>query len=116
MGALTMLNVSGDTTITWEDDQDDVMAEILQKKMDAGCVFYIINERTGGRKKLKSPADAMASRKLAIPDEDLMKFVSEGRGEVIKTPEKPAATKRKARSGREAAQSETVGIQPRRGG
>jgi hypothetical protein len=116
MGAVTMLNTSGDTTITWEDDQDDVMAEILQKKMDAGCVFYIINERTGGRKKLARPQDAMTARKLAIPDEDFLKFVGEGRGEVIKTPAAPAATRRKAKSGKEAAQHETVGIQPRRGG
>lgn len=116
MGALTMVNSSGDTTITWEEDQDEVMAEILQKKIDAGCSFFIINERTGGRRKLKRPAEAMKDRHLAIPDEDLMKFVSEGKGEIIKTPEKTATVRRKAKTGKEAAKHETIGIQPRAGG
>ena len=116
MGALTMPNQNGDTTITWEDDNDDAMAEILQRKMDAGCTFFIINPRTGGRKKLGKVKDAMKGRTLAIPDEDLAKFVSDGKGEAIKTPDKPAVTVRKAKTGREAARHETVGIQPRAGG
>jgi hypothetical protein len=114
--AVTMFNQSGDTTITWEEDQDEEMAAILQKKMDAGCTFFIINSRTGGRRKLTKPSEAMKNRHLAIPDEDLQKFVAAGKGGVIQTPSEPATVRRKARTGKEAAQHETIGLQPRAGG
>jgi hypothetical protein len=116
MGALSMPNHLGDTTIAWTDDQDEEWAAILQKKMDEGVTFYIIEPRLGNRKKLKRVADAMTTRQLAIPDEDLAAFVVAGKGELVKTPEKPARTVRRARTGKEAASSETVGIRPRAGG
>ena len=34
--SLTMLNEAGDTTISWSEDLDDRMEEIIQKKMDQG--------------------------------------------------------------------------------
>lgn len=116
MGALSMPNRLGDTTIAWTDDQDAEMEAIIQKKMDAGCSFFIIEPRMGTRKKLKHAADASKYRHLAIPDEDLAAFVGAGKGEAVRTPEKPAKTVRKAKTAKEAAGAETVAIQPRRGG
>lgn len=40
--ALALLNEMGDLTITWEADKDDEMAVIIQKKLDQGIRFFII--------------------------------------------------------------------------
>lgn len=132
--ALTMLNQSGDTTLVWTEDRDDEMERIIQAKMDAGCTFFVIEPRFGTRTKLKSAGDASKTRMLAIPDEEFAKFVSasgpsrraqepdaegadvEPTAAIMPTPAKPARVTRKAKTAREAATSETVGVQPRRGG
>ncbi|MCB1534880.1 MAG: hypothetical protein KDJ44_09180 [Rhodoblastus sp.] len=119
--ALTMLNTAGDVTIIWEADSDDAMEAIIAEKMKAGCSFFIIEPRFGGlaapaRKPLKDAADARKHRALAIPDEDLSAFVGAGAGALTTTPNVPAKTVRRAKTAKEAAQTETVGVQARRGG
>jgi hypothetical protein len=116
MGALTMLNEAGDTTITWTEDRDDEVEAIIQKRMDEGCSFFIIDPRFGHRQKLKRASDAMKHRVLAIPDEDWRAFVGEGKGELVATPPTAAKTVRKARTAKEVAKNESVGIKPKRGG
>lgn len=61
MSALTMLNEKGDTTIVWTPDRDDEMEAIIQKKLDEGCTFFIIEPRFGTREKLKQARDACHS-------------------------------------------------------
>jgi hypothetical protein len=121
--SLTILDRTGDTTITWEPDQDDAMEEIIKRKMDAGVSFFIIAERKPGQrgrlpkpKKLTDPAKARAYRALKIPDEDFSKFVLEGKGRAEPTPPGSVDTVRRAKTPREAATSKTVAVQPLRGG
>lgn len=121
MGALTMLDRSGDTTIHWTEDRDDEMEAIIEKKMAEGCTFFIIDPRYGSREKLKDARDACRGRTLAIPDEDFAKFVGSlaapaGSAEVVATPPTPAKTVRKARTAKEVAKSESIGVRPRAGG
>lgn len=114
--AFTMLNEDGDTTLAWTEDMDDAMEQIIQKKMDAGVTFFIIDPRLCTRQPLKRASDAARHRMLAVRDEDLAKFVGEGTVDVIKTPDQPATVKRKAQTAREVVENETVGVTPRRGG
>ena len=119
--ALTMLNESGDVTIVWEADNDDAMEAIIADKMKAGCSFFIIEPRFGGlaaptKRPLEDVADARKHRALSIPDEHLAAFVGGGAGELVSTPEAPAKTVRRAKTAKEAATTETVGVQARRGG
>lgn len=121
--SLTMLNESGDTTITWEEENDAAMIEIIQRKMDAGVTFYMITPRKPGArgrapapKPLKKPADAIAHRSLSIKDADLSKFVLEGRGTVSPSPSEPVQTVKRGKTAREVASGSSVGVQPRRGG
>jgi hypothetical protein len=114
--SLTMLNEMGDTTITWTEDRDDLMAAAIQKKMDAGCTFFIVDSRFGSRQRLQRAADANKHRILAIPDEDFAKFMGDGTIDVVKTPEVPARTRRKAVSAKDAAENHTIGVAPRRAG
>jgi hypothetical protein len=115
MRALTMLNEAGDTTISWTEDRDDEVEAIIQKRMDEGCAFFIIEDR-GLRRPLRDAADARAHRVLAIPDADFAKFVGEGRGEAIPTPPEKVKTVRKAKTAKEVAGAQSVGVKPMRGG
>jgi len=120
---LTILNERGDTTLTWQPDQDAVMEEIITKKLAAGVTFYIIAKRKAGQrgtvakpKKLTDASKAHAHRCLSIPDADFSKFVLEGKGEAIPTPSEPVETVRKAASAKDVASNDSVGVKPRRGG
>lgn len=119
--ALTMLNQAGDTTIIWDEEQDEAMAKIVVKKMEEGCAFYIIEPRMGGlaapkRTRLANFDDALAHRALSIPDADLRAFVGMGAGEVVKTPSSAAKKGRRSKVAAEIAASESIGVAPRRGG
>lgn len=119
--ALTMLNESGDTTICWEEDQDEQFAEIIRKKMAEGITFFVITPRFAGflppkRTMLKSPDKAMEHRALSVSDTDFSKMVGLGQAEVVKTPAKPARGARVSRDPVEVAQSESVGVRQRQGG
>lgn len=53
---------------------------------------------------------------LAIPDEDFAKFVGSGSGEAVASPQTPIVVKGKAKTAKQAAAAELVGVKPRRGG
>lgn len=119
--ALTILNEMGDVTLVWEEQNDDAMAALIQKRMDEGVTFFIITPRLGGlvapdRTKLKNATEAMKHRALAIPDEEVQKFVSGGLAEVISTPAEPVKGSRRSKSAKEVAKSESVGVRQRKGG
>lgn len=115
MGALTMLNESGDTTVAWTSDRDEEMARIIEKKMAAGVTFFVIEDR-GLRTKAESASDAMRTRQLAIPDEDLLKFVEEGKGEALPTPKAKITGSRRSKNAKEVATRHSVGVRQRVGG
>ncbi len=91
--SLTMLNQSGDTTVTWEAANDDAMLAIIERKMAAGVSFFIAPMTKAGKpdkrkkaQRIDNPEQARAARAVSIPDSDLAKFVSDGLGDVIKAP------------------------------
>lgn len=55
--SMTLLNSTGDITLTWEDEQEEAMKAMIQKKIDQGYAFFILEPRSGflkllGRKKV----------------------------------------------------------------
>lgn len=119
--ALTILNEAGDQTIVWDESSDERMTEIIRKKMEQGVVFFVIEPRFFGllpskKTPLTNADDARKHRALAIRDEDIAKFVGEGGGDVVKTPDKAVQTIRKAKTAEEVAKNESVGVKPMRGG
>lgn len=116
MRTLTMLNESGDTTVSWTPDLDDQIEEIVRKKMEDGCAFFIIErDNNGVRSPLVDAADAKKHRALAIPDEDLRKFVNGGATATV-TPDARITSSRKSTDAKEIAKSDSVGVRPRKGG
>ena len=116
MGACTMLNSRGDTTIAWTPDRDDDIEAVIAKKMTEGVTFFMIDPRFGHREKLTHAADALRHRVLAIPDEDFAAFVGAGKGDLVPTPAKVAKTRGRAKTAKEVAKGESVAVQQRRGG
>lgn len=120
--ALTILNETGDVTITWDAENDDRMLEIIERKIKAGITFFLIEPRMGGlvapdtSKPLKKTKDALKHRALSMKDEDFEAMVAEGKAELVQTPAAPARTVRKASSAREVVAAESVGVRPMRGG
>ncbi len=121
--SLTMLNSSGDTTITWQPDHDDEMEKIIAAKMAAGVTFFTISARKPGQrgrvaapKQIKDASEARKHRALSIPDADFSKFVLDGKGEAVPSPSEPARVVSKAKTPKEVASGHSVGVQPRRGG
>jgi hypothetical protein len=118
----------GDTTITWEPDQDDDMEKIIEKKMAAGVTFYILPQRQPGQKgRVAKPkkltastmADARKHRALSIPDADFSKFVLDGKGTAMPTPCDLAEDKKsviRAKTAKQVASGRSIGVQPRAGG
>lgn len=117
--SLTMLNEMGDTTITWEEENDAEMEALIAAKMAAGVTFYLIPKRKGAtpKKKLADSTKAREHRALSIPDKDFSKFVLEGKGDAVIVPAPHVIDKAaRAQSAREVARGHSVGVQPRRGG
>lgn len=120
--ALTILNQTGDVTVTWDAENDERMLEIIEKKMKVGITFFLIEPRMGGivapdtSKPLKKTKDALKHRALSMKDADFEAMVAEGKAELVKTPDAPVRTVRKASTAREVVAAESVGVQPRRGG
>ena len=122
MRALTILNETGDVTITWEAENDERMVEIIERKLKAGITFFLIEPRMGGlvppdtSKPLKKVKDALKHRALSMKDEDFETMVAAGKAALVQTPAAPARTVRKASTAREVATGESVGVRPMRGG
>ena len=119
--SLTMLNETGDFTLVWTEDEDSKWEAIIQRKMDAGVTFYIIEPRAWGllppkKTELREFDEARKHRALSINDADIEKLFSSGHGDVVATPAIPAKTVRRGKTAKEVAQAESVGVKPRRGG
>jgi hypothetical protein len=119
--AVTILGEQGDVTIVWTEDEDDRMEAIIADKMAQGIAFFIVEPRFFGllpprRTALASAADARKHRALSIKDAQFADFVEAGHGDMVKSPDAPAKTVKRATSAKEAAQNETVGVKPLKGG
>lgn len=116
--SLRILNEHGDVTIVWEPAQDDEIEKIIAAKMAAGVTFYLLPKKATSKptKKLKDSAQARAHRALLVKDEDLTKFVLDGKGKVESVPVPTKIEGRRATSAKEVATGHSVGVQPRRGG
>lgn len=81
--SLTLLNEMGDLSIVWEEDKDDAMAEIIQKKLDQGIRFFIIEPFTKKQIQVTKLED-VKGRQINVPDEDIEKLFTDGKVGLIK--------------------------------
>ena len=127
MRGLTLLNETGDFTITWEEAEDDAMVELIRRKMEQGVTFYVLSSRKPGQrgrvagpKPLKDAGKAPDNRALMVKDEDLSKFVLEGKGKVVPTASLPEIDRSipasRIKAAEDAKGKRVMGVRGRAGG
>lgn len=121
MPSMTFLDESGDVALTWDDDTRDKMIDIIQKKMDAGYIFYVIEQEQGepiARKIQITDIKQLESRSsVVIKEDDIVTLLLGGDAQIAESKVGSKITpKRKAKSAVDAAANDTVAIKARRGG
>ncbi len=120
--ALTMLCRQGDVTIYWDEAYDEKIIPIIEKKMKEGVSFFIIEPRPEGvgpprKYLLENIEDARNQRALQIRDADFADFVrSADTSAVGATPSSEVKSVRRAKTAKEVASNQTVGVEMPRGG
>jgi hypothetical protein len=114
--SMTLLNEMGDLSITWEEDKDEKMAEIIQKKMDMGVRFFIIQPFTKQQIRVQKLSDVVG-RTVSIPDEDVEKLFTNGEVGIVKRLVSTVIdTIRPATNAIEVVKNHTIGVKQMSGG
>lgn len=121
MNSMILLDESGDTTIVWDEDTEAALIPIIQKKMDAGIIFYIIKPRALAllppkKVRAKKIAEIKKAGAVVINDADLSALFEKGDVVPVKSGDGDIVTVKKSNSASEVAKSNTVAIRPARGG
>lgn len=91
--SLTILNMSGHSTLTWSPKNDEVMRQLIERKLQEGWAFWIVKPRAGGllpdkRVKVRTLEQAMQARSLSLDDADFAKLIMDGGVQLVSTPER----------------------------
>lgn len=108
---MTLLNETGDTSITWDEPDDVEVLTYIQKKMDEGYVFFIerpVIIRAFMKKRKIDNVSSIKRRKLIVADEAAAKLELNGKikrtkldyGKEDHSPVKRAKTALEVASGR----------------
>lgn len=83
---MIMLNLTGDVSITWDENQDAVMRTYIQKKMDAGYVFFKLEKRLLGKKmvKITDINQIGHQRKVWLDDDELENVIKDGKVKIMR--------------------------------
>ncbi|HAT61337.1 MAG TPA: hypothetical protein DCS83_02145 [Prevotella sp.] len=121
--SLSLLDSSGDTTITWDEDRDDDIRAVIEKKMAEGVRFFIVKPRFGGLGKSKTQitsVDEIQNNTVSIEDADFIGLMSSSPKGIAAIPSNRDQTEivvvKAAKTASEVAVSHSVGIKPLVGG
>lgn len=129
----TLLNSTGDITLTWEDGEDAEIKKMIQDKIDAGYCFFILEPRVaflkalGSKKKtirniseikgrevvmetdtIKGGAKAILGETLKLGDEASENLFKAGRIGIANVPESNYNTVGKAKTATEVMKNHTI--------
>lgn len=119
--AFTLLNNSGDSTITWDEDNDEVMRKLIEKKMSEGMSFFIIHPKALGfisrpKSRVKDISEVMRRRSVSVRDQDFSEIIAAGLADVTDRPEIDTERAEQSHDAAVIARSQSVGVMPMRGG
>lgn len=129
----TLLNSTGDITLTWEDGEDAEIKKMIQDKIDAGYCFFILEPRVsflkalGSKKRtirniaeikgrevvmvtdaIKGGAKAILGETLKLGDEASENLFKAGRIGIANVPESNYNTLGKAKNANEVMKNHTI--------
>lgn len=119
---MILLNKTGDVCISWNKESETEMLTYIQKKIDAGYVFFIMDSsffRMKKRKKyISSVNDIGTNRKVYLDDADAEKLYEEKKISLVKLNggDLTYDTVAKATTAQEVLNHNTVATRPLRGG
>lgn len=120
MRSTVLLNENGDTTIAWDESNDEKMIELIQKKMNEGMTFFIIKQKFFNlipvKVRLKNTDDVLENRQVIVKDEDFNEVITNGTAVPYKRNATDIETVAVATTAKEAAQNHTVAVTQRKGG
>ena len=134
--AITWLNMTGDITITWDDESKDHILELVRQKMAQGYSFFVITPRSLpvlGTKKVKltsedqldkatgvvvpdSQARAMLAKIGSLDDNEVRAAVQKGKARLTLVPKGEHQTTHRAKTAEEVVKSQSVAVRPVVGG
>ncbi|MBY3155300.1 hypothetical protein HFO56_23540 [Rhizobium laguerreae] len=119
--AFTLLNNSGDSTITWEKDNDEVMRALIEKKMAEGMAFFVIHPKALGfiprpKSRISDVDEIMKRRSVAVKDQDFAEIIASGLAGVAERPEIDTERAEQCHDAAKIARSQSIGVMPMRGG
>jgi len=123
-GTLTLLNESGDLTISWEKSESEKMEQMIQSKINQGYSFFILKPSFLKLFKSKSTilnacdikADKDGKYRVKLADKDAEKLFSDGHIGVGNTPSGDMDTTHRSTDIKEIAKSSSVAVRPMRAG
>jgi hypothetical protein len=104
---MTLLNGSGDVTLTWEESSDQAMRDFVARKMAAGFTFFIVE---GGRDvRVKDVAEVGDRKSVVLSDAEAQRLFDEDIVEVAEMESRGEfRTSGRARTPEEAVAHDTV--------
>lgn len=119
MRSMTLLNVTGDVTITWDEENDEAMRAVIEKKMAEGVTFFLIRPRLGGLWDSKTKitrVDELNGHKVAIADDDVERLFRAGTVGVTRVSDKSYEVVGRATDAKQVANGNTVAVRRMAGG
>jgi hypothetical protein len=119
---LTLLNGSGDTTIAWDDSEDESMRELIEEKMKEGWSFFIITPRLGGLlPPKKKPLLSMRQldqdeRSIGLDGAKLVNLLKSGKVRSVERDKEKIETVARAATADDVIGAKAVAVKPKRGG
>ncbi|MDW9481899.1 hypothetical protein GOB57_24940 [Sinorhizobium meliloti] len=119
--AFTLLNNSGDSTITWEKENDEVMRALIEKKMKEGVAFFVIPPKVMGfiprpKSRIGDVDEIMKRRSVSVKDEDFAGIIAGGLAKITERPDIDTERAEQCHDPAVIARSQSIGVMPMRGG
>ena len=113
--SITWLNETGDITLSWTKDRDEVMKEIIKRKMEEGYSFFIVNTSLRGTNYTKiTSVDQIKKHKITMTDKEAEQLV--GGASFSSLAQTNIETTGKATTPEQVVKNKTVATRPVRGG
>jgi len=114
--SITWLNETGDVTLEWSKDRDEVMKKIIQQKMDEGYSFFIVKRRVDTSYQKVSSVAQIKNCKITITDKEAEQLMSGNGVGLSALPPGDMTTEGRATTATQVSRSKSVAVKPMRGG
>lgn len=127
VGSTRVMGEQGDVIVVWTDDKDTQILESIQKKLDAGYTFFIVESRAWGilpPKKTqitdvkKQKKAILGTRTIEVRDVDFDALLNDGKVGVTTASREGGEieTIKRAETAEEVVKNDTVAVPQRKGG